>query len=221
MSIVSWRRLLLFAQIASVVALIVAAIEWRLHSARMERERAWPEFIAERVTETEDPIDAPIVVDRPIGRFPLAQPRESEAVPAAKPLVERLAELGEIIGSVVAIENGRDGIRSSITFRRTSGEISTIAVGEALETRPHPDLGPAIRLPVRYRFVGCEQESGATFFVFDTLCDGTRIERIQWMAASPSLKSAGRLRGIVVMDEKALQRKLRRSARFAPAPPND
>jgi len=189
---------MLLAQIASVVALVFAVVEWRLHTARMESERAWPGFVAERITEIEKRMDALDVTDIPIGRFPLAQQREAEAVAEPKPLAKRLAELGQITGSVVSIEDGSDGIRSSITFRRTNGDISTIAVGEALETGPHPDLGPAIRVPVRYEFVGCQVENGAIYFVFDTFCDGTSIERIQWMAQRPAGKS-----------------------RPAPAPPND
>lgn len=223
MAIGTWRRLILYVSVAAVLGLAALAVEWQAHAQRMGAPGVWPEFAIRDLSNVK--IDGVHTddCDIPFGRIVEAV-QESSPAPSLEPDIERLSDLGHLTGSVIAANGGTDGIRSSITFRRKDGGIRTIAQGEALETRPHPVLGPAFQLPVRYCFVGCEREDGEIVYLFDAMCDGTRMERLRWPVAAEQVRLStppeSRSR-VIVMDEKELERELRRTAVLAPAPPGD
>ena len=154
-----------------------------------------------------------------LGRYPkpaeVTQPTETEK-PTEK-IESVLAKLGKIVSAVVAYEPYAS-TRPAIIFRlkrpkdKKSANL-TLALNEALETRPHSDPQLAqwgYTEPARYKFVGCVRgEDGYTYFRFDMACDGKDIQKIRWAgeAESITLKAAkgGRHSGLVEVHQKGVR----------------
>jgi len=106
------------------------------------------------------------------------RPARSEPPP---PEPDSPTDLGRVAG-VVWAEQPCGEVRPTVVFVFGDGSKRAVALGEALEERPHPD--PLYRragftVPYRYRFVGCERNGDRLEILFDVRCDGSRIERFE------------------------------------------
>ena len=199
MSIQSVRRLLMAANVVSVLLLVLIATAFMHPQSRSRRDRKWPSF----TIEWRQAIDLSTLGQTEHACVPLgARPRvsavaESPTGPDAAPI--RLADLGTVLAVVAARSSHSDDLRTSITFRRNSGEVHTLAVGDALETKPHPRFGSYVRVPARYRLVACDPKApdgAAIHLLFDTDCDGVDLQRMDWDCRADS--AAAELRGVVI-----------------------
>lgn len=190
MSVGSLKRILLIVNVLALLGLSGTAYGFWSHRQALQAEHSWPDFTiaATRGTGAAD-VGKIKNINLTLGKFP--EPKKPvEATETEEPTEEILSvlkRLGDIIGAVVFYPPYGDatGFRPSISFKLTGGtqDIRTIAVGEALETRPHPELGKAFQIPHRYQFVRCErdpEDPTATYFVFDMKLDGTDIQKVKW-----------------------------------------
>ncbi|MHC4224761.1 MAG: hypothetical protein ACYSX0_10220 [Planctomycetota bacterium] len=113
--------------------------------------------------------------------MPLGWAERPERSEPRRPEPDAPTALGRVAGIVWAEQPGGT-IRPTVVFAFKDGSKRAIALGEALEDRPHPD--PLYRragftAPHRYRFVGCEAHGERLEILFDVECDGSRIERFE------------------------------------------
>jgi len=189
MSVGSLKRLLIFVNLAAVLGLSGTAFGFWNHRRTLAEQRKWPDFTIAAVRGAGAGDVGKIKnLNLPLGKFPVEK-KPSEATEPEKPTEEILsviARKGEIIGAVVFYPpyDNASGFKPSISFKlKAGGEIVTIAMGEALETRDHPDLGKAFQIPKLYLFAGCERDPKdpkTTYFLFDMTLDGSNIQRVKW-----------------------------------------
>ncbi|MHC4952697.1 MAG: PDZ domain-containing protein [Planctomycetota bacterium] len=232
MSVGSLKRFLVILNLAALLGLSGTAYGFWKHGSYLKDTREmtpneWPDF-------TFKPATSGAVGDLGVIkniRLPLGiYPKEPEKVakkddePKISPIESVLRNLGEIIGAVAFLgpyDEG-NGFKPSITFKLKDNSIRTLALGEAIETRPHPDFGKMYPVPYRYKFVGCERDEKdptLTYFLFDMKCDDTDIQRVKWhgdIKVNPPMTAAGGPEGpqdslsgteFVVVSEAELERR--------------
>lgn len=87
-----------------------------------------------------------------------------------------------VIQSALVVYPPYGDVTPTISFRYTNGRVRTLRLGEALVTKPDPRYRGLVRVPVAWKFLGCERDgvTGKTYFVFDVHCDGKRIVELEW-----------------------------------------
>ncbi|MFQ5844019.1 MAG: hypothetical protein ACE5JG_03435 [Planctomycetota bacterium] len=186
MTVGNIKRSLTLLNAVAVLAVSATAYAFVRHRGRLGEPSTPPSF--QPSLEGAPPFaSATQNIGIPLGRY--KDPIKAEAGPA-KPepkqedLRTALQKIGEIKGAVVVYQPYPP--YPSILFKyHNKPDPVAIAVGEALETRPHPDPVRAKfeRVPAHYLFLGCQPDPkrpGWTYFVFDIDCDGKRIERLHW-----------------------------------------
>ena len=199
MSVGSLKRLLIFVNLAAVLGLSGTAFGFWSHRRTLAEQRKWPDFTIAAVRGTGAGDVGKIKnLNLTLGKFPVEK-KPAEATEPEKPTEEILsviARMGEIIGAVVFYPpyDNASGFKPSISFKlKAGGEIVTIAMGEALETRDHPDLGKAYQVPHLYQFVGCERDPkdrNVTYFRFDMKLERDDTGSI-WVTDSEAAEESG------------------------------
>lgn len=185
MSIGFLKRLLLLLNIGAVLMIAGAAYGFVSHRGEMRDTFDAPGF----AVPTLPPRGANLRIEqigRQLGLYPKkAEPTEQKAPEEEAPVIESvLAKLGSIKAAIVAYEP-YDEIRPAIIFelKGQGGKMRTIHVGEAIESRDHPEYGSVVQVPVHYKFIRCEPDPENpewTYFVFDMNCDGKDIQKAHW-----------------------------------------
>ncbi|MHC4550700.1 MAG: hypothetical protein ACYTEZ_18215 [Planctomycetota bacterium] len=243
MSIGFLKRLLALAKLVAVLTIVGAAYGYWDHHRDINGRWDAPDFrppvvsIRGNVPRIDD-------VGMQLGRFQ----REVEAGPAPEAeksdedIVAVLDRLGSVTNAFVAYPP-YEGLLPTIIFEfkqtpaGAKSNVRTIALGEALEERPHHNerlREAGYTLPYRYKFVGCEpdpEHEGWTYFLFDMHCDGTDIQKARWWLETeekvklPTVAGGNATglqptvgKGFAVLDEKTKEAASRPPEPAAPTP---
>jgi hypothetical protein len=186
MSVGAIKKLLVLVNFLAVLGLAGTAYGFWSHREYLNGPHEWPDFgyTPDRIDDEVGQIENTNMV---LGRFPVKV--EEKPVEVEQPKEEKiesvLERLGEITSTITILPPYRPGgERPAITFkRRDNGELLTLALGDAIDNKPHPIFGDRMPIPVRYKFIGCEADpdnSQITYFLFDMKCDETDIQKIAW-----------------------------------------
>ncbi|MHC4938816.1 MAG: PDZ domain-containing protein [Planctomycetota bacterium] len=233
MSVGALKKLLVILNIGAVLALAATAWGFWGHRQYLQGPHEWPDFAFTAAVLT-DEVGQIGDISMTLGLFPkkveVAKTTEEEKVEA---IVSVLDRLGKITGAIAPENPFAEGSsnRAAIIFKlNDGGKIRILALGEAIETRPHPKYrGAEFAIPYRYKFVACrrdEKNPDTMYFDFDMKCDGTDIQSVTWkndMAGQP-LQRAGALpaggenikeitgRGFTIVSEAELERQKKEEA---------
>lgn len=169
----------------AMVGIVVALSQFR---ADMDSPRKWQSFTIDRAGVINlSTLGQTAFTGIPLGLWRSPE-RETDAPEA--PVSEertRMEDLGTILGVVAVKHGGTDGLQSSITFRKKSGDVETLAIGDAIETRAHPHFGTLIRVPAKYQLVACNadpKDAAIAHIVFDMECDRSELQEVVWNSRS-------------------------------------
>lgn len=186
MSVGTLKRLLTLVNLLAVLGLGSTAYAFYSHRQDLKKAYQPPDFKSTQGMRAGIGAADMQFTTIPLGRYP--EPASEEPKPKEEAPVQAietvLQQLGKITNAVVVFPP-YDNARPSITFLLRDGTTRTLALGEAIQNKPHPDKAYAdagVTVPDRYIFVGCEIDAkdGMAYFLFDMAGDGKTIERARW-----------------------------------------
>lgn len=187
MSVGALKKLLVVLNLVAILALGATAWGFWNHRQYLNGPHEWPDFAFTAAVIT-DSVGQIGDTNMTLGLFPVeVEKKPTEEKPAEEEIIGVLQKLGTITGAIVSYPpyDQHSSDRPAIIFKlREGGTIRTLALGEAIETRPHPKYkGAEFAIPYRYQFIACEQDKDnprVTNFVFDMRCDKTDIQKVPW-----------------------------------------
>ncbi|MGQ0612399.1 MAG: PDZ domain-containing protein [Planctomycetaceae bacterium] len=196
MNVGTLKRLLTLVNGAALLLLAGTAYGFIQHRSEMKETATALDFVPPR--RSREAVSGAIqAVDLRLGRYKDAAPKgPDEPVESEQPKVDVKAEierLGVIKGAII-VEPPYTTNLPSITFEYhqvpagASSRLRTIALGEALEMQlsSNPKAAEAnLRVPVRYKFIGCRRDEAGVWFRFDMKCDGSDIQELRWKEDVP------------------------------------
>ncbi len=188
MSLPKLRRLLTGFNLVAVFAVAATAHAFVEHGARLASDAAIPGFrpLWESPPEKWPEVDH---IGMPLGLYHLAGESTLDAQPVdSPPMPSALSRLGTVVAVVTVSEPYPPYPAVLFKYHETHGgrpRILAVRLGEALETRPHPDPRRRAhdRVPWRFRFVGWRPDPTNpewTYVFFDVDCDGKNIQALHW-----------------------------------------
>jgi len=174
-----------------VAALVIGAAAWGFWNHKKAMGEAWKRPVYQPDVKAVKGVNIRAdAVGMQLGRFPRPKVDTGPKTPekTEEQIESVLARLGTITSAITVDPPYDDGNKPAIIFRlKTPGadgtKIRILGLGEAIESRDHPEYGKLVQVPYRYQFIRCEPDpdiKGGVLFVFDMNCDGKDIQKTRW-----------------------------------------